>query len=164
MQYQVSQHKEHPGSTPPVKMLTVTYFFQYTSWALLWQEEILAYNCKSTLTAKVIPTSISWDPNTIVENLHWDKYINVLGFNLDYLPVFKQTLFTTTSATSNGGRRARRGKKQKKENNRHETPCNTLNSYHIIIQTYTWLLIFRSISFALKTKTHVKVCCCSMAA
>lgn len=48
---------------------------------LLQQEEILAYNCKSALTGKVIPSSILQDPNTIVENLHYDEYINVLGFN-----------------------------------------------------------------------------------
>lgn len=74
----------------------------------------------------------------------------------------KQTLFATTSATTNGGRRGRRGKEKKKEKSKHETPCNSLNSYHIIIQTYTDLLISRSNSFALKKKTPVKVCCCPM--
>lgn len=64
----------------------MTYFFHFFLYKLSFTtaEEILAYNCKSALTGKVIPTSILQDPNNIVENLHYDEYINVLGFNWDY--------------------------------------------------------------------------------
>ena len=76
MQKQVSQHKELPGSTAPVKNMTMTYIFSRYKLSFTAAGRSQVYSFTSALTVKVTPIDTFWDINATVKKLHKGKQSN----------------------------------------------------------------------------------------